>query len=100
MKTDLATAVVTSIVGFFIAFFVTGLLTGEIQPFSYKTVDASISADLVDPDPEVFNYRALNPTVEVFIGSCVEYDSNGECVEILTEEESEEESSEVDQENF
>ena len=100
MKTDLATAVVTSIVGFFIAFFVTGLLTGEIQPFSYKTVDASISADLVDPDPEVFNYRALNPTVEVFIGSCIEYDSNGECVEILTEEESEEESSEVDQENF
>lgn len=100
MKTDLATAVVTSIVGFFIAFFVTGLLTGEIQPFSYKTVDASISADLVDPDPEVFNYRALNPTVEVFIGSCIEYDSNGECVEILTEEESEDESSEVDQENF
>ena len=100
MKTDLATAVVTSIVGFFIAFFVTGLLTGEIQPFSYKTVDASISADLVDPDPEVFNYRALNPTVEVFIGSCIEYDSNGECVEILTEEESGDESSEVDQENF
>lgn len=100
MKTDLATAVVTSIVGFFIAFFATGLLTGEIQPFSYKTVDASISADLVDPDPEVFNYRALNPTVEVFIGSCVEYDNNGECVEILTEEESEDESPEVDQENF
>ncbi|MBR2542988.1 hypothetical protein IKF03_00055 [Candidatus Saccharibacteria bacterium] len=89
MKTDLATAIIAAIAGFVIAFFVTNLLTGSIEDFSYKTVDADVSTTLEEPSPEVFNYRALNPTVEVYIGSCVEYNESGECVEVLTEEEAE-----------
>ncbi len=96
MKTDLATAIAATIIGFLIAFFVTNIFVGEVQPFSYKTVDASVNADLVDPNPEVFNYRALNPTVEVYIGSCIEYDKNGECVEVLTDKPQEE----TEQENL
>lgn len=85
MKTDLATTVVAAIVGSAIAFFITNMLIGEIGPFSYKTVNSSVSTDLIDPNPEIFNYRALNPTVEVYIGSCVEYDTSGACVEVLAE---------------
>lgn len=90
MKNDLATAIAVAIVGFLIAFFAADLLTGDIESYSYETIDESVSIDLTDPNPEVFNYRALNPTVEVYIGSCIEYNSNGECIEILTEEENQE----------
>lgn len=99
MKTDLVTAIGAAIVGLVIAFFVTNLITGEIEDFTYKTVETSVTTTLEDPDPEVFNYRALNPTVEVYVGTCTEYDANGECVE---EEEEEDESTEdngTDQEN-
>ena len=34
----------------------------------FKTVDNS-SYSLAEPDPEVFNFRAVNPTVEVYVGS-------------------------------
>ena len=81
MKTDLATAIGAAIVGFILAFFVTNLLTGEIEDFTYKTVETTVTTNLDEPDPEVFNYRALNPTVEVYVGTCTEYDSNGECIE-------------------
>lgn len=101
MKTDLATAVVVTVVGLVIAFFATNVLIGEIEPFSYKSVDASVSADLVEPNPEVFNYRALNPTVEVYIGSCVEYDAGGACIEVLTDDvEGDTNEGEEVQENF
>ncbi len=100
MKTDLVTAIIAAIVGLVIAFFATNFITGDIEDFSYKTVETTVNADLDEPNPEVFNYRALNPTVEVYVGSCVEYNSNGECVETLVDEEEEvNEESETDQEN-
>lgn len=97
MKNDLATAIAAAVIGFLIAFFVTNLLTGDIEDFTYKTVDSTVSTSLDEPNPEVFNYRALNPTVEVYIGSCVEYGENGECLEILTEEEEESENEESEE---
>jgi len=101
MKTDLATAIGAAIVGLLIAYFVTNYFTGEIPSFTYRTVETEVSSDLEEPNPEVFNYRALNPTVEVYIGSCVEYNSNGECIEIYEEEDEEKqnEGTETDQEN-
>ena len=108
MKTDLASAIGAAIVGFLIAYFVTNFFTGEIEPFNYKTVETTVNADLGEPNQEVFNYRSLNPTVEVYVGSCAEYNANGECVEIFDEDEEEDdeddeennEESEADQENF
>ena len=43
---------------------------------SFKTIEV-ISADLDNPDPEVFNADAINPTVEVYIGSCEDADGDG-----------------------
>lgn len=69
MKSELATAIIAAIAGVLIAYFVTNIFMGEISPITFKTVDSSVSADLADPDPEVFNYKALNPTVEIYIGA-------------------------------
>ena len=80
MKKDLATSIALAIVGTVIGYLVCNLFIGEIEPVSFSTVEG-VSIDLDAPDPEVFNYRALNPTVEVYVGECVEYNTNGECVE-------------------
>lgn len=68
MKTELATAIGTAIAGILIAFFVTNIFIGDIEPVEVKTVDSNISTELAEPDQEVFNYKALNPTVEVYVG--------------------------------
>lgn len=82
MKTDLFTSVIAAIAGVLIVYFVTNLFIGPIEDVTYKTVDTTVNASLSDPDPEVFNYRALNPTVEVYVGECDEYDEFGECIEV------------------
>lgn len=81
MKSDIFTASVAAIIGALIAFFVTNLFLGPIESVTYKTVNDSAGSDLVEPDPEIFNYNALDPTVEVYVGNCEEYNQNGECIE-------------------
>ena len=91
MKLDLFTSIGVAIVGVLIGFFVTNLIVQPIGDFSFQSVDDSANGDvakngynyanLTEPNPEVFNYDALNPTVEVYVGECEEYDDNGECVE-------------------
>ena len=80
-KTDLVTSIFLAIVGAVIAYFVCGFFIGEIEPYSYTTIDSSFSTDLAEPNVEVFNYKALNPTVEVYVGECDEFDENGECID-------------------
>lgn len=84
MKTDLFTSIAAAIAGVLIAFFVTNLFIGPIEDVAFSTVDTKVNANLSTPDPEVFNYRALNPTVEVYVGECDEYNEFGECVETET----------------
>lgn len=86
MKTELATAIGTAIAGTIIAYLLCGFLVGEIEPVTINSVDASVNTDLAEPNPNVFNYKALNPTVEVYVGDCTEYDANGECVKQNTDE--------------
>lgn len=83
---DLATAIVVAVIGVVMAYFVTGLFVKNDNNASesVKTVDTSVSADVDEPNPEVFNYKALNPTVEVYVGNC---DENGNCDETVTETE-------------
>ena len=38
-----------------------------------------------EPNVGIFNYKALNPTVEVYVGNCEEYNAVGECVDTNTE---------------
>lgn len=85
MKTDLATTVIAAVFGVIIAYFVCNLFISEGQnSFSFKTVDSSVSTSISDPNPEIFNYKALNPTVEVYVGSCREFNSNGVCIDDTT----------------
>lgn len=81
MKTDLFSSIGIAIVGLLIAYFVCNLFVGPIEETQVKILKTSVDASVADPDPEVFNYKALNPTVEVYVGDCTEYDSYGECVE-------------------
>ena len=77
MKTDLTTAIIVTIVGVLAAYFLTAnVFLSAPKPFSVKTLGTSVSTSLSDPDPEIFNYRALNPTVEVYVG-CEHYDATG-----------------------
>lgn len=86
MRNELILSIFTAVAGVLIAYFVCNLFIGEIKSTSVKTIDSSVSADLASPDPEIFNNQALNPTVEVYIGSCAEYNVLGECVDQVTEE--------------
>lgn len=105
MKTDLVTSIGAAILGSIIAFVVVNMLLPEIAPVSFKRIDnPSMSYELTEPDEEIFNPRALNPTVEVYVGDCTEYDIYGNCIERASDddeddEEKTEEELEPDQEN-
>ena len=81
MKTDLVTSIIAAIAGSIIAYFVTNIFTPELKDVTIKTLDESVSASLTDPNPEIFNFRAVNPTVEVYVGQCLEYNEQGECID-------------------
>ena len=81
MKTDLATAIGAAVLGVIISYFVCNLFIGELSDFSYKTVESTVDANVETPDPEIFNYKALNPTVEVYVGDCEQYDEEGNWAE-------------------
>ena len=103
MKNDLISSIAIAIFGIVAAYLICNLFVGEAKPYSFFTVDDSASStELANPDIELFNYKALNPTVEVYVGDCRNYDEYGECVdesaeqieEGVIEEESEEEQEE------
>jgi len=68
---SLATVVLIAIVATVVAALVVNSLLGDPDDasVSIKYMDI-ISADVVQPDPEVFNGEAINPTVEVYVGRC------------------------------
>ena len=73
MKTDLATAIIAAIVGVVLSYFlVDGLLLKNPADVVVKKVE-DVTNNVDDPNPEVFNYRAVNPTVETYI-DCKNYD--------------------------
>ena len=82
MKNDLFTAIGIAIIGTAISFIVCNIFAGEIKPVSIKTVDSSFSVEIAEPNVEVFNYKSVNPTVEVYVGSneCASKDSGGNCI--------------------
>ena len=81
IKTDLASSIGIAIFGAIIAFLIANLLIPPIEDVSFKVINSSVDMNLTEPNPEVFNYKSLNPTVEVFVGDCTEYDAYGECID-------------------
>ena len=81
MKVDLTTAIVAAIIGVIVAYIITGnVLLKDPAPITIKTLNNSVGTNLDEPNPEIFNYRALNPTVEVYV-DCSNYDPNGSCLD-------------------
>lgn len=80
MQKDVLLAGITAIAGVAISYLVFKGIMGEPKPYTVPTVDSVVNASVSEPDPEVFNYRALNPTVEVYI-DCASYDADGSCLE-------------------
>ena len=81
MKNDIVTSVFAAIAGTVIAFFVCNIFVPGIEDFSFSTLQKGTTYTLSEPNPEVFNFRSVNPTVEVFVGQCEEYDSYGNCID-------------------
>lgn len=77
-QSDIFSVIIIAVVGTLIAFFVTNSLLGDpdLQYVTFKTMN-DISPTLIDPDIEVFNPDAINPTVEVYVGDCEDVDKNG-----------------------
>lgn len=69
MKFDLTTSIIAAVIGVAVAFFVSNLLIPGLSPTQFKTISGSTSYGLTEPNSEVFNFRALNPTVEVYVGN-------------------------------
>ena len=81
MKTDLATSITAAVIGIIAAYFICNMVLPPVADITFKTLSSGTTYTLEQPDPEVFNYRAINPTVEVYVGQCAEYNEFGECIE-------------------
>ena len=83
MKNDLVTSIGVALFGVIASYFICNIFIGPIEDVEVKNVNSTISTDVATPNPEVFNYKAINPTVEVYVGEsndCEQYDDNGECI--------------------
>lgn len=77
-QSDIITIVIIAAIGTLGAFFTVNALMGDPKDASvtYKYIEP-VDAALAEPDPEVFNSDAINPTVEVYVGNCLDADQNG-----------------------
>lgn len=77
-RSDIFTVTFVASVGILLTFIACSFLIGDpdTRYLKHKTI-GKITADLTSPDPEVFNVDAINPTVEVYVGSCEDVDRNG-----------------------
>ena len=77
-RSDIFTVTFIASLGVLLTFIACSFLLGDpdTRYLKHKTI-GKITADLTSPDPEVFNVDAINPTVEVYVGSCEDVDRNG-----------------------
>ena len=78
MKKDLITYGLLAIIGAIVAYFVCNLFLPEFSETSFKTLTSVPSSSLTAPNPEIFNFRAINPTVEANI-NCQNYNLGDTC---------------------
>ncbi|MBP5512415.1 hypothetical protein J6X90_03445 [Candidatus Saccharibacteria bacterium] len=83
-QSDIFSIIIIASVGTMASYFAVNALlpNPDLAHAEIKTIDP-ISIELAEPDPEIFNPTAINPTVEVFVGECEDIDQNG----ILSREE-------------
>lgn len=84
-QSDVFSIILVASIGTFAAFFICKSLMGDPDSLQVKFTKMRevISDKLVEPNAEVFNSTAINPTIEVYVGDCEDIDKNG----ILDDEE-------------
>ncbi len=77
-KSDILTVIMVATVGTVVAAILCNMLLGDPNDkmVSFKNIQV-VEPGLAIPDPEVFNMEAINPTVEVYVGNCVDQDQDG-----------------------
>ena len=69
-KSDIAMIILIASISMLVAYFAAKGLVGDVKSQSVKVKTAEpINATVDQPDPTIFNTNAINPTVEVIIGS-------------------------------
>lgn len=68
-KTDVAMIILIASISVLIAYFAGKAIIGDVSHESVKVKTADkISSSVAEPDTNIFNDKAINPTVEVTIG--------------------------------
>lgn len=86
IKKELSMAIMVAILGIMLSFAMCNIFLGPIEDVKIKTLESSTSASLVEPDENIFNFNALNPTVEVYVGNCENRDNLGRCLDKIEQE--------------
>lgn len=78
-QSDIFTLVLVAGIGTLAAFFISRAILGDpdMAKVEFKAIDKVVASSLSQPDAEVFNSLAINPTIEVFVGNCEDIDQNG-----------------------
>ena len=78
-QSDIFTVILVAGIGTVVAAILFNLILGDpnSKSVTFKTVKV-VQASLSQPDPEVFNPDAINPTVEVYVGECEDVNQDGE----------------------
>jgi len=77
-QSDIISIVIIALLGTGVAAWACNALLGnpDEEVVSFSTVK-TISSSLGEPSSDIFNVNAINPTVEVYVGSCVDADRDG-----------------------
>ncbi len=75
-QSDIFTVVLVASIGTIAAFIILNMFLKVPESAKVKTIDV-IESSLAQPDPEMYNIDAINPTVEVYVGDCQDADQNG-----------------------
>ena len=77
-QSDIFTVLIVATIGTIAAAILCNMLLGDPgdKQVTFNTVSV-VSADLALPDDEVFNPDAVNPTVEIYVGDCIDQDKDG-----------------------
>ena len=76
-KSDIFSVIIIATVGTLASYFAVNAFLGDPNMSSAQiTTIQDISPTLTAPDPELFNFDAINPTVEVNIEECEDIDGN------------------------
>ena len=81
-QSDIFTILIVATIGTIVAAVMCNMLLGDPneKTVTFTTVSV-VESSLAEPDPEVFNPDAVNPTVEIYVGDCIDQDQDGQLSE-------------------